>query len=222
MTVTTPAAPADAAAQVCPDCGGCGAVQNPYWAAWWTKHDLAARSWRASHPGGNWVDSAEYADVAEHSPAEDVEEEEVCPTCEGHGDVDRLVASLGALTDAVTNGDLSELLLVYERWRRDANAEDAEASARAAPGFEGLPIRHVGSCRHNGHGRGLWQTRRLSSRHKEIHRLMTITDHLEQARGAADAVHACAVEESPEALLADAVRHLVDAITAATASDPPR
>ncbi len=51
---------------------------------------------------------------------------------------------------------------------------------------------------------------------------MTITDHLEQARGAADAVHACAVEGSPEALLAAAVRHLVDAITAAAPSDPPR
>lgn len=127
MTVTTPAATTDATAQVCPDCGGCGAVQNPYWAAWWTKHDVAAQSWRASHPGGNWGDSAEYADVAEHAPADDVEEEEVCPTCEGHGDVDQLVASLGALRDAVTNGDLSELLLIYERWRRDANPDDAEA-----------------------------------------------------------------------------------------------
>ena len=127
MTITTPAAPADATAQVCPDCGGCGAVQNPYWAAWWTKHDLAEQSWRARHPGGNWADSAEYAEVAERSPDDDVAEEDVCPTCEGHGDADRLVASLSALSDAVTNGDLSELFLVYERWRRDSNADDAEA-----------------------------------------------------------------------------------------------
>lgn len=42
--------------------------------------------------------------------------------------------------------------------------------------------------------------------------MASLDDHLEQARSIADTVTAYAVDGSPEALLADAVRHLADAI----------
>lgn len=49
----------------------------------------------------------------------------------------------------------------------------------------------------------------------ETHRLPTSSreEHLQQARSAAEAVTTYSVEGSPEALLADAVQHLVAAVT---------
>lgn len=136
MTVAIQSGTSAASTQVCPDCGGCGVVQNPYWAEWWRKHDAAQKAWLAGNPGGNWVNSVEYAALDKISPGAEaaargdddavVDEEEVCPTCQGRGDTDRLVASLDALRDVVTNGDLSELKTVAERWRRDSRAVDAE------------------------------------------------------------------------------------------------
>ncbi|OHU47409.1 hypothetical protein BKG82_27780 [Mycobacteroides chelonae] len=111
-------------------------VQNPYWAEWWRKHGVAERAWLAGNPGGNWIKSVEYAELDQRSPGAEaaargdedaaVHEEETCPTCQGHGDTDRLVASLDALRDVVIKGDLSELMAVAERWRRDSGAVDGE------------------------------------------------------------------------------------------------
>lgn len=136
MTVVTQSGALPASARVCPDCGGCGVVQNPYWAEWWRKHGAAETAWLANNAGGSWINSVEYAELDKRSPGAEaaargdedaaVDEEETCPTCQGHGDTDRLVASLDALKDVVNNGDLSELMAVAERWRRDGRAVDAE------------------------------------------------------------------------------------------------
>lgn len=136
MTVATQSGTTAVSTQVCPDCGGCGVVQNPYWAEWWRKYDVAEKAWLADNPGGNWIQSVEYAELDKTSPGAEaaargdedaaVDEEETCPTCQGHGDTDRLVASLDALRDVVTKGDLSELMTVADRWRRDSEAVDAE------------------------------------------------------------------------------------------------
>lgn len=113
----------------CPDCGGCGVVENPQWAAWWKRHNTAEQAWRAAHPGQYWEDSAEYAALDADVPDDGVPAEDPCPTCEGHGDDDRLAGAALALHDAVGSvDDPAGLLAAVQRWRNNGfRPADGEA-----------------------------------------------------------------------------------------------
>lgn len=124
---------ADSVTEGCPDCGGDGVVQNPCWAVWWKQYYAAEKAWEAAHPGGDWCGSVEYRELDECSSYLPIDEEDPCPTCEGHGDVDRLIRNLDSLADVVTNSELSELLATAARWREGSDAADAEKLIRDWP-----------------------------------------------------------------------------------------
>lgn len=107
-----------AAVNQCLDCGGSGTVENPLGALWWKRHDDAERAWKTVHPEERWAASADYAELDAHSPGAGTPAEEPCPSCEGRGDADHLIAAVTALHE-VTNSidDSVGLLAAAERWR---------------------------------------------------------------------------------------------------------
>lgn len=93
------------------------------------RHDDAEQAWKATHPGEHWTDSGDYAELDAHSPDTGTPAEDPCPTREGRGDTDHLVAAVTALHEVVYDvDDPAGLLAAAERWR-DNGRRPADGAA---------------------------------------------------------------------------------------------